>query len=253
MQIPILPQAAVHNLYTNVKKNKNFYLLGEGSIIDTDTLKNLNETKMPQDPGAQMVTDSKIPEGKLDAANSVIIFKMLENLSAYQARDERIWCALTHLYFREYTVFRHKISDSKFDTSVQNHFFARNAGFRSLERLNSISRLWWHGYFIERCRENNDFDELVYLLCSDTDFRQQLVERPEISKIPKVALAILLCKKRLNEEQPNNEFFKGRAKTAPYRLWFKRLSMEGGRVLLSAMTSEELTDLFWKFLEEINR
>ena len=90
---------------------------------------------------------------------------MFENMSAYQARDERIWCALTHLYFREYTVFRHKISDSKFDTSVQNHFFARNAGFRSLERLNSISRLWWHGYFIERCRENNDFDELVYLLC----------------------------------------------------------------------------------------
>ena len=108
MQIPILPQATVHNLYTNVKKNKNFYLLGEGSIIDTDTLKYLNETKMPQDPGAQMVTDSKIPEGKLDAANSVIIFKMLENMSAYQARDERIWCALTHLYFREYTVFRHK-------------------------------------------------------------------------------------------------------------------------------------------------
>ena len=252
MQIPILPQATVHNLYTNVKKNKNFYLSGEGSIIETDTLKYLTDTSIPEDPGSQMVTNPEMAEGKLDAANSVIIFKMLENMTAYQARDERIWSALTHLYFRKYTVFRHKISEGNFETTVKNHFFARDAGFRSLERLNSISRLWWHGYFIERCRENNDFDELVYLLCSDTDFRQALIERPEISKIPKVALAILLCKKKLKELQPDTEFFKGREKTAPHRLWFKRLSMEGGRVLLSAMTSEELTDLFWTFLEEIN-
>ena len=79
MQIPILPQATC-NLYTNVKKTK-FLSLGEGGIIDTDTLKYLNETRCLR-TGAQMVTDSKIPEGSF-FANSVI-FKMLENMSAYQ-------------------------------------------------------------------------------------------------------------------------------------------------------------------------
>ena len=47
-------------------------------------------------------------------------------------------------------------------------------GARSIERLNVFSRLWWHGYFIDHCREDNDLEELLHLLCSDTDFGLRL-------------------------------------------------------------------------------
>ena len=134
---------------------------------------------------------------------------------------------------------------------IQRHLFARSNAGRDIERSNVTGRLWWHCYFVDRCREKNDLDELVHVLCTDTDFRQSFVERPGISIIPQVALAVILCKKRFDSENPDNAFFKGRKDSSPNRRWYKMINLAGGTKLYTAMTSQELFDLFWSYMIQI--
>ena len=250
MEIPILPNSKVQSLFMDIEKNKDFYLNGANQIEFDNVLKYVKNTSVPENLSSRMIMDNDISEGNLDAQNSSIVFRALQNLTPYQARDERIWCALSHIFFKNYTLFRHKIKEANFKDQVKIRFFARG-GQRSIERGNSISRLWWNGNVIENCREDNDFDELLFALCSNTDLRSQIIERPEISKIPQVVLAVLLCKIRMDNEEPNNDFFSRKLSSAPYLKLLIRISLEGGRTLLAAMSSEKLVSLFLKFIEEI--
>ena len=251
MEIPIFPQAVVSELYNNVEKNLDRYdATFDGSSLHS-RCKSLNGTKIPENLSDLMsYRDIKKKEGQLDALNSIVLFKGLEGLTPYQARDERIWSAISHIFLTKYSLDRHKIAKGQVE-EIRKRFFARGAGPRSIERYNAAGRLWWSGYFVDRCREDNDFEELVHLFCTDTDFRSACIERPEMGRIPQVSLAVLLCKKRFLDENPTTIFFKGR-KNAPYRQWFKQMNMAGGSKLYAAMTSIELFDLFWSYLDKIN-
>ena len=47
-------------------------------------------------------------------------------------------------------------------------------------------------------------------------------------------------------------FFKRKGKNLPlYRLWFQKISLEGGRKLFSTMKLNDLMDLFWGYMNEI--
>lgn len=252
MEIPIFPQAVVSELYNNVGSNLDRYTATFDSFSLHSKCKNLNATKVPENLSELMCYGkNKESEGQLDALNSIVLFNNLEGLTPYQARDERIWSAISHIFLTNYSLVRHKIKDKDKLGKVQTRFFARGGGHRSIERNNAASRLWWSGYFVNRCKEDNDFEELTHLLLTETDFRSQVIERPEMGRIPQVGLAVLLCKKRLIEETPETTFFSGRD-NPPYRQWFKHINMAGGSKLYSAMTSTELFDLFWGYLDRIN-
>ena len=252
MEIPIFPQAVVSDLYKQVKSNLHRYTATSDSFSLHSKCKKLNDTKVPENLSELMCYgENKETPGHLDALNSIVLFKKLEGITPYQARDERIWSAISHIFLTKYALVRHKIQDKDKLTQVQTRFFARGGGHRSIERNNAASRLWWSGYFVNRCREDNDFEELTHLLLTDTDFRSAVIERPEMARIPQVGLAILLCKKRLLEETPTTTFFSGRD-NPPYRQWFKHINMAGGSKLYAAITSLELFDLFWGYLDGIN-
>ena len=91
----------------------------------------------------------------------------------------------------------------------------------------------------------------MHVLCTDTDFRQSFIERPGISIIPQVALAVMLCKRKFDIENPNNSFFKGRTDISPNRRWYKMINLAGGTRLYAAMSSQELFDLFWSYMNQV--
>ena len=253
MEIPIISNSVVQTLYADIEINLNKYINNEVIIEDKSHIKGLQNTELSMDLFSNLNLNDSLSEGEMDANNSYLVYKGLKNLSPHQARDERIWCALCHLYFNDYIFKRHKIkNDSKLNNNIIKRFFARGLGGRSIEVNNALARLWWHGYFIDSCREEYQLEELLKVFCLNTDFRAQLLERPEISKIPKVRLAIILCKRQLEKEDVDTCFFKRKGKNLPlYRLWFQKISLEGGRKLFSTMKLNDLMDLFWGYMNEI--
>ena len=181
MQVPILSQNDVSHLYSSVENNlvkyeekrDPFHLLNKCKFVaDTEISDNLDSLLISD--------DSK--EGVLDAKNAFIVYSSIKNLTPYQARDERIIAAISHIYFLKYGFFRHKIKKGDKTEKIKKHFFARGNGARSIERLNVFSRLWWRGYFIDQCREDNDLEELLHLLCSDTDLGLRLWKDLKLEK-----------------------------------------------------------------------
>ena len=249
-EIPILSQNMLSSLFTNVETNRTMYFEGGLDEIITGSLRKLDNTSIDTNllDNFHWVADER--EGELDAINSRIVYKSLIGLTPYQARDERILTAITHLHARKYTIKRHKIGDQDTD-KLKRHFFARGNGARSIERDNAIGRLWWNGYFITRCKGKEDFEELLSILCTDTDFRSQLVERPSASMVPQAALAILMCKKKFQEQEPGSLFFKGRDSETPFRKWFRKINLYGGAKLFASMEYEELYKLFWEAMLEV--
>jgi len=250
LEIPILPQNNVAKLWSDVQSNISSYSDEGFQIALQHECKFLKGTLVPDNLSELMCYDENINDGILDAKNSIVIYKSLKGLTPYQARDERILAAISHIFLTKFAFFRHKISQKDKLQKIQRHFFARSNAGRDIERNNVAGRLWWHGYFVDRCREKNDLDEFVYILCSDTDFRQSIIERPAISKVPQVALAVMLCKKKFDTENPKNVFFKGRGVTSSNRKWYKMINLAGGSNLYAAMSSQELFDLFWRYMNE---
>ena len=252
MEIPILPQNKVAKLWSDLENNISTYSSGGFDTPLQSECKFLKSTLVPDNLSELMCYDALAGDGELDAKNSIVIYKSLEGLTPYQARDERILAAVSHIFLTRFAFFRHKISDEEKLQKIQRHFFARSNAGRDIERYNVAGRLWWHGYFVDRCKEKNDFEEFVHILCTDTDFRQSIVERPVISKIPQVALAVMLCKRKFDTENPKNSFFKGRGVASSNRKWYKMINLAGGSNLYAAMSSQELFELFWRYMNEVS-
>jgi hypothetical protein len=251
MEIPILPQNMVAQLHKDIGVNIENYT-ADG--FQTDILpycKSIKGTKIPDNFTDLICYDEKKSAGELDAENSLIVYQSLQNLTPYQARDERVLSAISHVFLAKFAFFRHKIALDKTEKKIERHFFARSNAGRDIERYNVVGRLWWHGYFVDRCREKHSLEELVHVLCTDTDFRQSFIERPGISIIPQVALAVMLCKRKFDIENPNNSFFKGRTDISPNRRWYKMINLAGGTRLYAAMSSQELFDLFWSYMNQV--
>ena len=204
MLIPILSKNDVATLYKNIGENLSKYneqydpfgLLGNCRFVQ--------DTEIPENLDALCIYDSSLSKGELDAKNALVVYLAVKNITPYQARDERILCAISHIFLSKFALFRHDISDENKEDKVSKHFFSRGSGARGIERLNVFGRLWWRAFFVDRCKGKHDLEELLNTLCIDTDFRQSLMERPEIGKIPELSLAVLLCKRRFEMENPGS-------------------------------------------------
>lgn len=78
-----------------------------------------------------------------DAVSSIALYQWLGPLEEVLATDERLWVALTHGQFAQYTRLRWPlpVEGSKADASVLSHWFV-GGGLGGLRR-NSVARLWW--------------------------------------------------------------------------------------------------------------
>lgn len=220
MRLQILKGKAVGRLRKDLNSSWEAYADLGGHLVDPgELLDSRIETDTPPDLD---------PTPRADAENAEKIFQWIRTLTPVEAADERLWCALTHSVYREYTVKRWEPTSAK---QVKTRFFYSGTGLETAVR-NSLSRLWWFGYLT--CRpDSTDPFELTRVLLSNQDIQQAFTER-SIGRCRPLLHCVLrfFCE---NSELINSvgvsEFAKELAKD---------LRIQSGVVLMDALTESEM-------------
>ena len=235
--------ATVQRLYAGIGKNLDRYLAG-----DFDDLLAGENIKIAQ----SVFLDSRLPGnlvhergGENDAENALLVYRSLKGMTPTLAHDEGLWVWATHGPYLEFTRRRWLKGggDAKQLTrAVQLHFFVRGA--RGLARSNAIASLWWWAHIASRYeRADTDLRETLAILLSRTDIRKNVLERPTMSRNPKVFSAVMDV---LRDPPGGEEFFD----RSVYRKWFRQINMHGELRMLDAMSEADLRDLFAKLAAE---
>jgi hypothetical protein len=142
MKVRFLRDEAVASLRQSISDNLDRYRNGDFAFLDLDSTQS---HELPAETDDAALTNLKMPSNGDDheVENCIAIHDYLKALSPYEARDERLWCYLTHTVLLNYARARWPIpnDDEKAVAHVQTHFFARTN--RQIERDNAASRLWW--------------------------------------------------------------------------------------------------------------
>jgi len=171
--------------------------------------------------------------------NCKILYKAMNGLSRYLARDARIWVYLVHTDLLEYSRKRWPIpdEDEKAIKHVRNHFFV--FGTRGFERDNAASRLWWMTALCNRV-EDLTLDEALTCFLYMYDVRANIIERPTTSQ--NVAIFSAILKKLRDSFKGDKSIFERET----FRSVMKELNLKGGTKLLDALEVTEVE----KILEE---
>ena len=173
-----------------------------------------------------------------DAANALVVFGALENLTRQQAADERFWVHVSHLDCPGYIASRWLQSRPSRDRDairkVQNHFFAR--GTRGITRDHGVARLWWLG---ATAHEVHPYCPRLFLdiVLHRQDVRSALIERPSLSMNLQVLRAIFSVM-RDYWDSDRNLFDRN-----VFRSWMTSLNRRGGVLLLDALSEDRLLQL----------
>lgn len=144
-------------------------------------------------PSAPKVLELKVPNptSNFDKENSIAVFQALDFLTPALASDERVWVTLTFSNYQEYTKARWATSSHQVEElskNLINHWFAPTA--RDRWRNNSISRLWWVGYFVENL-ENVDKSDAYDLVYFNSDLIASLLGRATLSSYRNIASSVV--------------------------------------------------------------
>jgi len=262
MQLPIFKRKAVERLWQMASNHPKSYASKEfeadGELIKDDELQSIPDVNFDPNLFDQLVLPGlKKSIGASDAENALILFQELKGLTPKIARDERVWCALSHLYGHKFIQKRHVEGsvDERLSRTIQTRYFCRaNGKDRGFERDNALSRLWWWA-FVSSHVESIPHAEALEILLELTDFRDAVIGRPTTSIIPQVFEALILVYRREKAADPELKFFRRRSRyeTEGNYLHFMRLvNRHGGRTLYDTMEVNELVDLFWSIREAID-
>lgn len=83
-----------------------------------------------------------------DLSNTILLYSKMKNIPMRLAADERLWAWLTVEKFWDYIYYRRKGDwrDPKDNRAYYQSFFYTYGPSRS-QVLNTVSRLWWAGYY----------------------------------------------------------------------------------------------------------
>ena len=263
MKLPIFKRKAVERLWHVASNQPTSYsdraFSPDGKSIKDDEIQELPGVNFDPNLFKQLTLPS--PEksvGASDAENALILFQELRGISPKIARDERVWCALSHLYGNDFIWRRHVkgTADETLSRTLQTRYFCRaNGKYRGFERDNALSRLWWWAFMSSRV-ESLTHAEALEALLESTDFRDTIVGRPTTSIIPQVFEALIVIYLREKNADPNSTFFSRKKPQGngepPYRKFAKLINRHGGRTLYDTMGVEELVDLCWSLRQTIN-
>lgn len=178
-----------------------------------------------------------------DVKNAPNFFESLSDLSAAHATDERIWTTLAIGHYAEYTKYRWQLvpeDDQKARNWITAHWLC-GAANRSKFRDNAISRLWWMGK-IASSIPGWTSQEVAEVMITNTDYRQQLLDRTSSFTATGVARAVL----ELSREIENSD-------KELTREGFRNVMMEinfvAGKSNLAVLSSRQLIDLFKPIFE----
>jgi hypothetical protein len=236
MKVRIARDAAVEYLRSNVSDNIDRYRSGDFSHLDLDSSQHLD---LPIELKESALKKIKQPKGEEyhEVDNCLAVHEYLENLTAYDARDERLWVYLSHTVFLGYGRARWPIpdDDEKAIAHVETHFFARTN--RQIERDNVASRLWWMAHLCTRVAGVNQREALEAFLYR-ADVRANIIERPTVAQSRNVFSVIL---KRLIASGAGKKVLFERA---TFRKVMMELNSIGGFRLLDALPESELDKIF---------
>jgi hypothetical protein len=203
-----------------------------------------------------VLPNSKRSVGLSDAHNALILFQELRGMTPKIARDERVWCALSHLHGKEYIWKRHiqGVVSEDVPGKIRTNFFCReNGANRGFERDNALSQLWWWSFMASKVESMSHAQALESFL-ELTDFRDSIVGRPAFGIIPQVFEALLLLYTKEKEADPEVRFFRRKkvVDKSNYLQLMKLINRHGGRAFYDAMSVSDLFKLFSELRESLN-
>ncbi len=234
MKMRLLRAAKVREMMEQIDANLDRYRSGEFNFLRFD-LANYIETEHEIDQN-MLAKVNCVESDHREVENCEVLYRAMNGLSHYLARDERIWGYLVHTELIEYSRKRWPIptDDDKAVKHIRNHFFV--IGARGFERDNAASRLWWMASLCNRVKSLTLHDALTCLLYQ-YDVRANIIERPTTSQNVGVFSTILM---KLHESYNGDKSFFEREK---FRTVMRELNLKGGTKLLDALDEKELTKI----------
>lgn len=239
MKARLLKGATLEELRQAVPTHLQQYRSGNFESIEVDDAlwfeldREVNESRLKD------MTFSKAGD-HYEVDNCIVLYDAFNGLTAYEARDERLWAYYVHTHLLEYSRRRWPIpnDDEQAVAHIRRHFFARDK--RQSERDNAASRLWWMAHL---CARVPDLDREVALeaFLFKSDVRANLVERPTTSQSTEVFGAIL--EKLVASYNGNKKLFDRRS----FRKLMAEVNSIGGFKLIdcfdNAQASNVVSDL----------
>ena len=191
-------------------------------------------------PDLDVAVTEKTPEAlaATDVGNAPFFYKALSELTPAHATDERIWATLALDRYSGYTRQRWQLLP-KTEQKARNWILAHwlcGAANRSKFRDNSISRLWWMGK-VSHGIPGWTPAEVAETMITNTDYRQQVLDRPSSFTATGVAKALLELRREFVKS--NNELSR-----AEFRNVMRAINFEAGKSNLAVLSDRQLIDLF---------
>ena len=230
-KISLFRESLVNELNREIEKNLEKYRNGDFQFLLSDST-NLRETDF--DLNEVELAKIKILPGDFNEVQCCLgVFNGLPRISAYLARDQRLWVYLTHIILLEYTRQRWPIPEDKEKaiSHIKTHFFA--SGARGIERDNAISRLWWMASICKKV-EGLTLEQSLTAFLYQSDVRANIVERPTTSQNVVLLSAVI---RKLDESYRGDKELYGREK---FRSVMKELNLQGGVKLMEVLEPREV-------------
>jgi hypothetical protein len=230
-------ESLVHDLTRDVGINVDRYRTGDFQYLISDA-SNFIETEYNINDSE--VAKVKISDGDFNEVQCCLgIYNGLPNISAYLARDQRLWVYLTHIVLLEYTRQRWPIPEDKEKaiSHIKKHFFA--SGARGIERDNAISRLWWMASICGKV-EGLSLEKSLTAFLYQSDVRANIVERPTTSQNVVLLSSVI---RKLDQSYHSDKELYGREK---FRTVMKELNLQGGTKLLEVLEPKEVERIVTK-------
>lgn len=241
MKLRILRDSTVAALRKAIADNIETYRSGGFSFLDLDATQYHELPISPQVGALEML---KVPVGEEfhEVENCLAVHGYLSELTPYDARDERLWCHLTHTVLLDYVRARWPIpsDDEKAVAHIETHFFARTN--RQIERDNAASRLWWMSHLCTRV-SGIDQKEALEAFLFRADVRANIIERPTIAQSTNVFSVIL--RGLVKSAAGKKTLFERKA----FRAIMMELNSIGGFRLLDVLPEPEIRKIFDSVLE----
>jgi hypothetical protein len=230
-KILLAREALVRDLIRTIAQNLERYRTGDFQYLLADS-SNFIETEY--EINDEELAKIRIIGNDLNEVQCCLgAFRGLPKITAYLARDQRLWVYLTHIVLLEYTRERWLIplDNEKAVAHIRKHFFA--LGSRGIERYNSISRLWWMASICSKV-DGLTIEEALTALLYKSDVRANIIERPTTSQ--NVVLLSTVVRKLDQSYRGAKELYVRKK----FRTVMKELNLQAGIKLLDVLGPKEV-------------
>lgn len=236
-KILLMRDSIVSDLVKNISQNLDRYRNGDFEFLLSDS-SNFIDTEF--DILEEEISNIKVLGDELNEVQCCLsIYCALPGISAYLARDQRLWTFLTHIKLLPYARARWPIPDDseRAESHIKKHFFA--FGARGIERDNAISRLWWMASICSKV-EGLTLEESLTAFLYQSDVRANIVERPTTSQNVIVLSAVV---RKLSQSLKGDKSLYEREK---FRSVMKELNLQGGVKLFEVLEPNEVERIVTK-------